>query len=151
MKKTLSIFLFLATAFFTRAQIKELEVNNEWQLLGEVKYVGAAKASLKYLPGKADTTYLLLMRDMRYELKKYFSVQFEGQGGTVEELYKILLSFFEKENRKNKNYERLFNLGDTRVHVQHYKQLTGNQVMLSTKEGNILLGEGEIKRLFGKK
>lgn len=151
MKKTLAITIFLAAALSTQAQLKENTINRDWQILGQVKYVGAAKASLEYIPSKSDTTYLLLMRDMRYELKKYFSVQFSGKGGAVEEFYKILISFFQKENRKNKDYERLFTLGDTRVHVQHYKQLTGNQVMLSTKDGNILLGEGEIKRLFGKK
>lgn len=151
MKKLWLLFFLVAAVLFTQAQLKELSISRDWQTLGEVKYVGPAKASLRYLPGKSDTTYLLLMRDSRYELKDYFSIRFNSEGGALGNLYQILISFFKKENRKNKNYEKLFNLGDQRVFVQHYRQLTGHQVMLSTNDGHILLGEGEINKLFDKK
>lgn len=151
MGKMFFILSFMSIGLLTHAQLKELSRSTDWQTLGEVKYVGPAKASLQFIPGKPDTTYLLLMRDSRYELKEYFSIRFSGEGGTLENLYEILISFFKKENRKNKNYEKLFNLGDQRVFVQHYRQLTGHQVMLSTNDGHILLGEGEIKRLFNRK
>lgn len=149
--KKVCLFCLLLASVRASAQLKELPMPRDWQLLGQVKYVGAAKATLEFMPGNPDTTYLLLMRDYRYELKNYFSIRFNGSGGTLENFYTILLSFFQKENRKNKNYVKLFSLGNVKVHVQHYRQLTAHQVMLTTDDGTILLGEGEIKRLFGRK
>ena len=151
MQKIIYIAFLMLAGVPIYGQLKEIEPSGDWQTLGVVKYVGAAKASLKYLPAKHDTTYLLLMRDARYELKNYFSVRFESEDGALEALYNILTSFFEKQNRKNKDYQKVFNLGDQRVHVQHFRQLTGNQIMLTTHDGYILLSEGEIKKLFNKK
>jgi hypothetical protein len=151
MDKIFYIAFLILAATPVQAQLKEIEPSGEWQTLGVVKYVGAAKASLRFLPAQHDTTYLLVMRDARYELKNYFSIRFRSDGEALAALYDILLSFFQKENRKNKDYQKIFNLGDERVHVQHFRQLTGNQIMLTTHDGYILLGEGEIKKLFGKK
>ena len=149
--KLILLFAFAVVSQYAFAQLKEHTVSDDWQTLGEVKYVGAPKARITFLPGKSDTTYLLLMRDHRYELKDYFSVRFSGKDNTLENLYNILISFFTKENRKNKKYEKLFTLGSDRVFVQHYKQLTSHQIIISTHDGHILLGEGEVKRLFNKK
>ncbi len=149
-KICLIFFASLITAS-SHAQLTEIKPAGEWQTIGVVKWAGPPKASLKFLPGKTDTAYLLMMRDERYELKQFFSISFNGQGGTLQSFYTLLLSFFEKENRKNKKYEKTFRLGTTMVHVQHFKKLTGAYVMLSTNEGNILLNEGEIKKLFGRK
>ena len=149
--KIIFLLIVLVVSQYLAEQLSEVKPSGDWQIFGQVKYVGAAKASLEFMPGKTDTTYLLLMRDSRYELKEYFSVRFSSEGGTLDKLYEILTSFFKKENRKNKDYQKLFNLGNKRVFVQHYKQLTGHQIMLSTDDGRILLGEGEIKRLFDRK
>ena len=143
--------LYCISCISLQAQLTEIKPAGDWQIFGQVKYVGAAKASLEYKPGKSDTTYLLLMRDSRYELKEYFSIRFNSNGETLGNLYELLISFFKKENRKNKNYSKLFYLGEKRVFVQHFKQLTGHQIMLSTDDGRILFGEGEVERLFNKK
>ncbi len=149
--KTNWLVALLFVSLCTHAQLTEIKPSGDWELLGQVKYVGPAKASLEYQAGTNDTTYLLLMRDSRYELKEYFSVRFKGEGGTLNNLFELLISFFTKENRKNKDYSKLFYLGDKKVFVQHFKQLTGHQVMLSTDDGRILFTEGEVKRLFNRK
>ncbi len=74
------VLLYVQTGF---GQLKEISVSKDWQIFGQVKYVGAAKASLEYKPGKSDTAYLLLMRDSRYELKEYFSIRFNSDGETL--------------------------------------------------------------------
>jgi len=148
--KLLTVAFFILAAISTDAQLKEFKSTGDWQLIGQVKYAGTPKASLKYLVTGGDTTYLLTMRDDRYELKEFFSITFQNINGTFQQFSEILFSFFEKEHRKDKSYERTFSLGNTMVHVQHYKKLTGASIMLTTKEGYILLTKGELERLFGK-
>ena len=133
------------------AQLKEVETSGEWLTIGRVKYAGPDKASLKFLPGGKDTTYLLLMRDYRYELKEYFSIRFKSDGSSLAALYNIMMSFFEGDNKKNKKYDKTFSLGNTMVHIQHYKRIEGSGIMLSTGDGHIIFSKGEVQKLFGKK
>ena len=143
-----ALVLIIHFGFQAGAQLKELEPSGEWKLVGQVKYAGPAKASLKYLATGKDTSYLLLMRDDRYELKEFFSITFNGSGGTLESFQKLLFSFFEDEHKKDRKYEKTFSLGATLVHVQHYKRLTGATIMLTTKEGYILFTKNELEKLF---
>lgn len=143
-----AIVLILFLNVQAGAQLKELEPVAEWKLVGQVKYAGPAKASLKYMATGNDTTYLLTMRDDRYELKEFFSISFNGSGGTLTAFRNLLFSFFEEEHRKDKKYEKTFSLGTTLVHVQHYKKLTGATIMLTTKEGYILFTKKDLEKLF---
>ncbi len=142
------VFVLLFT-LQASAQLKEHEPVANWKLIGQVKYAGPTKASLKYMLIGKDTTYLLMMRDDRYELKEFFSITFNGSGGTLAAFRNLLFSFFEQEHKKDKKYEKTFSLGTTLVHVQHYKKLTGATIMLTTKEGYILFTKNELERLFG--
>lgn len=158
-KATLSLMglkwvLFFTPLFFAFpgfSQIQEIQTNgSDWKLYGQVKYVGPAKASLQYIERGRDTSYLLMMYDQRSELKNYFSVNFSSRGNTLEELYIILMSFFERENLSNKEYIRMFLLGDEKISVYRSPTLGSKGIILKSEKGRIELRKGEIQRLFNR-
>ncbi len=143
------IFLYLLS-IPSFAQLTELKpADKEWQLYGQVKYVGSEKASLQYIPRATDTSFLLLMYDQRPELKQYFSIAFSSRGGSLGELYAILMSFFEKSRKKEG--ARIFQLGNEKVSVYRSLTIGTKAIILKTDKGRIELREGEIKKLFNKK
>lgn len=149
--KLLSIVIFLLIAFTGFSQIKEIQTKgDDWKLYGQVKYVGPAKASLQYIERGRDTSFLLMMYDQRPELKNYFSVHFSSRENTLQELYNILMSFFEPSNLSNKDYIRMFRLGDQKISVYRSPTLGSRSLMIKTDKGRIELHKGEIRRLFNR-
>lgn len=133
------------------AQLTQIQNSGkDWTLYGHVKYLGPAKASLEYIVNDHDTTFLLLMYDMRDELNQYFSIRFSSRGNAVQELYILLMSFFDKESGKKKDDIKRFQLGDETVSVYRATTIGVKGIVLSTDKGRIELGKGEIKRLFNK-
>jgi hypothetical protein len=112
--------------------------------------VGPAKASLQFIPHETDSTFLLLLWDQRPELKNYFSIRFSSRGNTVEQLYEVLLSFFEKGNSRDKQEIRRFQLGTEQVSIYRSPTIGTQAIILSTQKGRIELRKGEIKNLFRK-
>ncbi len=149
MRKLLIICLVLFTAV-VQAQINEINTTGpDWQLYGQVKYVGPAKASLQYIPYETDSTFLLLLWDQRPELKNYFSIRFSSRGNTVEQLYEAMMSFFDRDNRSDKKIRR-FRLGTESVSIYRSPTLGAQAIILSTEKGRIELRKGELKKLFNK-
>lgn len=91
-----------------------------------------------------------MMYDDRTELKNYFSIRFNSKDNTLANFYHILLSFFEKENWKNKDYVRFFKLGTEEVSVYKTAVIGTKTIILKTDKGRIALRKGEIEKLFGK-
>ncbi len=151
-------FCSMGVSGLSFGQLQEIETSKaNWITLGEIKWLGNSKASLKYLVNKEDTSYLLLMQDEEKlknsrdkSVTKLFSIRFSGQNNTVGKLYDLLAAFFTDENRKNKKLEKIFTLGTEMIHVQHYSKLTGHTIMFSTKENHILFSQNELRKLFGK-
>jgi len=145
----LSISFYIAGAQITMTE------KADWKPIGKLKPLGTTKASLEYRVSGRDTIYLLFMKDFTKRGEnaesQFFSIKFSGVDNTFEKLYGLLKSFFEDENRKDRNYTKSFRLGDQMVYLQHYLLVTGKGVKLSTKEGYINLSEGDIDKLFGKK
>lgn len=139
-------------------QISEIEPSKtNWITVGEIKWLGGTRASLKYFVIKEDTTFMLYLQDDQklknsrdMSVTKNFSIHFNGNNNTVGKLYDLLTSFFTDENRKNKKLEKVFSLGDQMVYVQHYPKLTAAAILFSTKENHIAFTERELKKLFGK-
>jgi len=147
--KTILYLLTLLVTTATHAQLTEKETGN-WQPVGKLKFGGITKASLEYQNIGSDTTYLLFVKDFREQPKdNYFSIQFKNTDGTFGKLYTILKSFFLPENKKNKNYSRTFQLGNTTVNVSHKILITGRGIMFYTKEGYANWSEKDIDKLFG--
>lgn len=143
------ILLLFSVAVF--AQLSEIKTDSpEWILYGQVKYVGPSKASLQYIPNETDSTFLLLLWDQRPELKNYFSIRFSSRGNTVEQLYEVLQSFFEKGNSRDKQEIRRFQLGTVQVSIYRSPTIGTQAIILSTQKGRIELRKGEIKKLFRK-
>jgi hypothetical protein len=105
-----------------------------------------------------NSIYPILNHPFPYELPLNFpiqigsieSVSFENENGTLNSLYEILKSFFTKENRKNKEYIRMFKLGDKNVYCAN-AIIFGNYIYFSVDGGFMYLTEKQVDKLFGKR
>ncbi|KYP13478.1 hypothetical protein [Flavihumibacter sp. CACIAM 22H1] len=151
-KVLLSISLLAAGMPAALAQLTEEPISTQkWKNWGQVKTIGVAKASLDYKTNAADTSFLLVLEDERKELHNFFTIRFSSQGNTLDHLYNILQSFFEKENWNNKAYIRIFTLGDTKITVYKAAGLVQLKTLqLSCDKGRIRLTKNEINQLFNK-
>lgn len=144
--------LMMAVPVCLRAQLTEHRLSNEkWNLYGQIKTIGVAKASLEYKADAKDTSFILMLEDERKELKNFFSIHFNSRGNTLHNLYELLISFFEKENWKNKDYSKIFTLGETKVIVYKAPGLIQlKAIIISTDKGRVRLTKNEINKLFNK-
>ncbi len=141
-----------------KAQLQETTGSGtQWTTVGELKWLSNTKASLKYTASLRDTVYLLSLQDEQKlqnsrgsTVYQYFSIRYNGVDNTTEKLYQLLISFFADENRKNKDYEKTFRLGNEAVLVRHYPKLIATTISFSTTKNTILFTEKEVKKLFGK-
>lgn len=134
------------------AQLTEHAVSKEnWKVYGKVKSIGVSKATLEYKVNASDTSFFLLLEDERKELKNFFSIGFSSRGNTLQELYSILISFFEKENWNNEDYMKSFTLGETKVRVYKAPGLIQlKTITISTDKGRMRLTRNEINPLFNR-
>lgn len=146
----IAAILLSVTPAVLLAQLTEQHISKEkWQRYGKTKSIGVAKATLDYRVNETDTTFLLLLEDERKELKNFFSVSFSSRGNTLESLYTILISFFEKENWRNDEYIKIFTLGNTKVSVYKAAGLIQQKaIIFSTDKGRCRLTKNEINQLF---
>ncbi|RYZ58944.1 MAG: hypothetical protein EOO14_09040 [Chitinophagaceae bacterium] len=147
--------LLLSVSSF--AQLKEVGPAPDWQTVGEVKWLKTTKARLQYIVQKSDTAYWLYLKDEKVlrnnrdmPVINYFSIRFRNEGAALQALETLLFSFFEGEGAKDKAYEKTFLLGNTMVMVQHSPKIIGKAIMLTTKEGSVILTKNELKKLFGR-
>jgi len=148
MKNLLSLTTLLI-AVATNAQLVEKQAG-DWQPIGKLKFGGITKASMEFTNKGSDTTYLLFVKDFREQPKdNYFSIKFKNTGGTYNQLYTILKSFFLSENKNNRAYVRTFDLGNTVVNVSHKRLITSRGVMFFTRDGYANWSEKDIDKLFG--
>jgi hypothetical protein len=148
--------LILVTVFIgttaARGQLTEYGVSSKgWTKYRELGALGFTRASLEYVVNQSDTTFLLLMWDQRPEIKSYFSVTFSSQGKTLSGLYGILLSFFEKDNWRKKDYIRLFQLGNEKVSVYQSGMIAPKAIIFSTEKGRIQFTKADVEKLLGPK
>ncbi|NTS39432.1 hypothetical protein HRG84_00825 [Flavisolibacter sp. BT320] len=151
------LFAVLLLSVHSFAQLKELGPAPEWQTVGEVKWLKTTKARLQYNVQRNDTTYWLYLKDEKVlrnnrdmPVINYFSIRFMNEGAALQALETLLLSFFEGDGAKEKAYEKTFTLGNTLVMVQHSPKIIGKAIMLTTKEGSVILTKNEVTKLFGR-
>lgn len=139
------------------AQLREVGPTPDWQTVGEVKWLKTTKARLQYNVQRADTTYWLYLKDEKVlrnnrdmPVINYFSIRFRNEGAALQVLETLLFSFFEGEGANDKAYEKTFMLGNTMVLVQHSPKIIGKAVMLTTKEGSVILTRNELAKLFAR-
>lgn len=150
--------LLILTSFFlsSMAQVEEIKDKAQWTTIGELKWMGITKAQLSYTPQGKDTACWLFLKDETIlkssngrSVNNFYSIHFNSSGNALENLRRILFSFFEKENQ-GKDYEKTFRLGTVTVVVQHSRKLTGKGIMFVTKEGHTIFSKRELGKLFGK-
>lgn len=152
MKYLLILATVLTYTTAAHGQLTEYATSGkEWITYSELGSLGFSKASLQYVVNESDTTFLLMMYDQRPELKKYFSIKFSSEGNTLPSLRGILLSFFEKDNWKNKDYIRVFRLGDEKVSVYRSGMIEAKAIIFSTDKGRIQFTKREVEKLFSAK
>ena len=152
MKCLLILVTILAGTTAARGQLTEYAAPSKgWTTYSELSSLGFSRASLQYVVNDSDTTFLLLLWDQRPELKSYFSVKFRSEGNTLSSLYDILLSFFEKDNWRNKDYIRVFELGDEKVSVYKSAMIEPKAIIFSTDKGRIQFTKRDVEKLFGTK
>ena len=159
---TKKIFIFLVTIIAgadANAQLQEMEPSKaQWVTVGEIKWLANTKASLKYLVNTRDTVYLLRLQDEQklknnrdMTVNQYFSIDFKETGNTLNKFYDLLISFFNHENKNNKQYEKTFRLGNEALIVRHFPKLTARAIVMATTKNSIVLTEKEVKKLFNRK
>ena len=152
MKCLLILVTILAGTTAARGQLTEYGASSKgWTKYSELGAVGFTRASLDYIVNQSDTTFHLVMWDQRTELKSYFSLIFSSEGNTLSSLRGILLSFFEKDNRRNQDYIRVFQLGDEKVSVYRSGTIAPPTIILSTDKGRIQFTKRDVEKLFGRK
>ena len=152
MKCLLILIAMLTGTTAVRGQLTEYTTEAKgWTTYSELSSLGFTKASLQYIVNKRDTTFLLTMWDQRPELKNYFSIKFSSEGNTLPSLNGILLSFFEKDNWRNKDYIRVFQLGDEKVSIYRSGMIEAKAIIFSTGTGRTQFTKREVEKLFGRK
>ncbi|HOZ84773.1 MAG TPA: hypothetical protein PK191_04740 [Niabella sp.] len=162
MKNTKARFVLLVFAvaiqLVVHGQIQELSASKTvWITIGQLKWLANTKASLKYASNGKDTVYLMQLQDDT-KLKdsrdrvvtKSFGISFKEAGQTLNQLYNMLQAFFEDANKRNKNYERSFRLGNDLVLVRHYMFIPTHTIIFVSKDSHIIFSEREIRKLFGR-
>ena len=152
MKCLLILIAMLTGTTAVRGQLTEYTTEAKgWTTYSELSSLGFTRASLQYIVNKSDTTFLLTMWDQRPELKNYFSIKFSSEGNTLAGLNGILLSFFEKDNRRNKDYIRIFQLGNEKVSIYKSGMIEAKAIIFSTGTGRTQFTKREVEKLFGRK
>ena len=146
--------LLLVTIFAgttaARGQLTEYGASGkQWTKYSDLSSLGFSRASLQYVVNDSDTTFLLMMWDQRPEIKSNFTVKFRSEGNTLSNLNRILLSFFEKDNWRKKDYIRVFQLGDEKVSVYRSGMIEPKAIIFSTDKGRIQFTKGDVEKLFG--
>ncbi len=158
-KKIFILLVAIISSHGANAQLQEMEPSKaQWVTVGEIKWLANTKASLKYLVTAKDTVYLLRLQDDQklknnrdMTVNQYFSINFKGTDNTLNKLYDLLVSFFNNENRNNKQYEKTFRLGNEALIVRHFPKLTARAIVMATTKNSIVLTEKEVKKLFNRK
>ncbi len=129
------------------AQIIETNSSSVPTTIGSFNKALGSQAYLSQTINLRDTIYTLRFKS--YGDKDFNTISFNEEGGTLNSLYKILISFFYPENKKNNSYKRTFKLGNEDITCTI--STVGNlSVVFSTNHGFFLMTEKQCGKLFGK-
>ena len=145
--KSIIICSFTMLVFRASAQIGTPVKEVPATIVGKVNPMNTFIAELNYSVKDKDTTYTLSFRDMKYEqITSIKSIQFSGEGNTVDQFYSLFKSVFSDENKKNKDYAVTVTLGNKVISISRYK----NMALFLVDNSNVFLTEKQIDKLFGK-
>lgn len=146
MKKLLILAMLLPVVSKAQLEITKTEKSFDYS---KVKRGGSLIAELTYKVDGADTVFTLLYRNAEYQqLIDFQSVVFNGGKQVLDGLETLLRSVFLEDNKKDKNYEVSFRLGDQDVIVSIIKTWGYISAMFFTHKGYCYLTEKDINKLF---
>ena len=146
-----AIALIATVNSFGQVQIIEVD-KNQSVTIGKLKSGFAFIAELEYKLDNKDTVYTLSFQDNRYtQITSIKSVSFNSDGDALNSVYSIFKSVFKDENKKNKDYNVTFNLGQKTVQVINSRMMGITYVRLLVDNSySIPLLESQVDKLFGK-
>ncbi len=148
--KCILLFLLLFP-FFVDAQI-EIKKETAPVYIGKVKAGYISKAELFYKIIDDDTVYTLMFKNEQYKtLVDYEYISFSNQDGTLQKLYELFKTVFTDENKKNKDYQVKFTLGESSALISNWRLFGNTSAYFSNSKGYCVLTENNIELLFGKK
>ena len=153
MKKILVVAIALIATVNSFGQVQIIEVDkNQSVTIGKLKSGFAFVAELEYKLDNKDTVYTLSFQDNRYtQITSIKSVSFNSDGDALNTVYSIFKSVFKDENKKNKDYNVTFNLGQKTVQVINSRMMGITYVRLLVDNSySIPLLESQVDKLFGK-
>ena len=151
MKSLLLIICVITSPMITFSQISEAKKVEPQKVIGTIKSVGMTQHELSYRINEGDTLYTLMYRNADYKyITEFEFVNFSGEDNTLDKLYDILKSVFSEENKKNKEYQVKFKLGEKDVIVSNFRTMGVTSVMFFTHDGHCFWTEKQIDKLFGK-
>lgn len=147
MKSLFTSIVCILISLNTHAQIIETNSSSVPTTIGSFNKAFGSQAYLIQTINPGDTIYTL--RFKIYGDKDLNTISFKEEGGTLNSLYKILISFFYPENKTNNNYKRTFKLGNEDITCTI--STAGNlSVVFGTNHGFFLMTEKQCGKLFGK-
>lgn len=144
------IFAFLY-CFHAEAQI-QIQKSESPVVIGKCKNGAYTQAQLSYMvQSDKDTLYNFSFLNAKYTtIDEYQDLLFSGENNTLNDFYGILKSVFKDENKKNKEYQVEFKLGNTQVVVSTYRTMGVTSVLLTTGKGYCYLTEKQVKKIFNR-
>ena len=155
----LSLWIWTLTAY-AQITIRKIYYQGD-SLIGQVKYGNnAPEAKLIIKPSVGDTVYTLYFHNTGYykdaslgaltdRLKSSeITLVFEGGKKTLDTLFNILNSFFERKNRNNPNYKVLLTLGETEVTLNSTLEDLVYKVQFNVPHGYYNFTKRDLIRLF---
>lgn len=141
----------ICTLFFSSySQITVSKVTPK-KTIGTVKSGGSFLAELFYNVEENDTTYTIMYRNQSYEqLIDIQSFSFSSDDNTLEKLYEIIMTVFDKENAKNKEYQLEVNLDNKPLLISNRLSMGFTFVSIREKNGYLVLTKKQVNKLFGK-
>lgn len=154
-----AILLLCVLICFITGTNAQVEISNIKQpvRIGESKNGPYSIAKLTYLVDETnnnDTTYTFAFRDSRFkERMEYAAVSFKSDGNAKDDFYSIISTVFSNENKRNKQYEVHFKLGNELVQVKNFRftGITYAMIVFNGKSQTIPLLKSAVNKTFGKK
>jgi hypothetical protein len=152
MKKLLVLSMVLVSVV-SYGQIQVYNVNTTPKTsIGKIKSGLAFVAEMeREIEGK-DTTYTLSYQEGQYQhITSIKSLRFNSDGNSFDSFYEICKSVFKDENKKNKDYNVIFKLGDDNIAVINSRTMGITCVrIMNGNSYTAPLVENQIDKLFGK-
>jgi spore maturation protein CgeB len=153
MKQILVVAIALIASVSSFAQLQVIDVNkNPSTTVGKLKSGLAFIAELDYRLDDKDTIYTLSYQDNKYQhIVAIKSINFNSDGNALDGFYSICKSVFSEENKKNKDYNVIFKLGNEEMMVMNSRMMGITYVRIVIGNSYTLpLLESQVDKLFGK-